>query len=63
MQTEEILKEARARFADFRNEMQEVSMKATLGASDAREAFEREWGRFSVFVDDRANEPASPSPV
>ena len=55
MQTEEILKEARARFADFRNEMQEVSMKATLGASDAREAFEREWGRFSVFVDEQGN--------
>ncbi len=55
MQTEEILKEARARFADFRNEMQEVSMKTALGASEAREAFEREWGRFSSFVDEQGN--------
>lgn len=55
MQTEEILKEARARFADFLNEMQEVSMKTALGTSEAREAFEREWGRFSIFVDEQGN--------
>ncbi|MFM8373324.1 MAG: hypothetical protein ACKOCO_13150 [Bacteroidota bacterium] len=55
MQTEQILKEARARFAEFRNEMQEISMKATLGAGEAREAFEREWGNFSSFVDEQGN--------
>lgn len=55
MQSEQILKEARARFAEFRNEMQEISMKAALGAGEAREALEREWGNFSSFVDEQGN--------
>ena len=55
MQTEEIMKEARARFAEFRNEMQEISMKAALGAGEARDVFEREWGNFSSFVDEQGN--------
>jgi len=55
MQTEEIMKEARARFAEFRNEMQEISMKAARGAGEARDVFEREWGNFSSFVDDEGN--------
>lgn len=55
MQTEEIMKEARARFAEFRNEIQEISMKAALGAGEVRDVFEREWGNFSSFVDEQGN--------
>ena len=55
MQTEEMIKEAKARLTDFRSEMEELSMKASLGAHEARESFEKEWGKFSNFIDEQGN--------
>ncbi|MBL7828717.1 MAG: hypothetical protein JNJ57_18930 [Saprospiraceae bacterium] len=55
MQTEDMIKEAKAKLAELRNEMEEFSMKASLGAQEAKDTFEREWGKFSNFIDEQGN--------
>lgn len=55
MKTEEILKEAKTRMSDFKNDLEELSMKTTLGASEARDTIEKEWDKFTSFVADQGN--------
>lgn len=55
MKTSEWLEEAKAKLEELKSKFEEMNMKTALGKNEMRDAFEREWSRFSQFVDEQQN--------
>lgn len=55
MKTSEWLEEAKAKLEELKTKFDEMNMKTALGKSEMRDTFEREWNRFSAFVEEQQN--------